>query len=170
MTSISRLLVVMPRRRLRSNRSPRSGTNRPFRAEPTASVFRVEQKSGTRLEPHDAHSHAAKINSRRTNHLELFDMDDLERSFLRRPYFFDDGLDAAGEEMRGFHHLSFARNLGAQYEWPVLMWQTNPDFPAPGAGMDALYGPGGAANIGGGYYFMPAAPDDGDHLGSRLSL
>jgi deferrochelatase/peroxidase EfeB len=133
-------------------------------------VFGVEQKTGTRLEPHDAHAHAAKMNPRRPNHLDLFDMSDLERRFLRRPYFFDDGLDAEGEEVRGLHHLSFARNLGAQYEWPVLMWQTNPDFPTPGAGMDALYGPGGAANIGGGYYFMPRAAQGDDHLGAGLGL
>jgi len=153
-------------------RKVRRRMKRFFDLSPTAqeAVFGVEKKSGTRLEPHDAHSHAAKINPRRVNHLDLFGMDDLERRFLRRPYFFDDGLDAAGEEIRGLHHLSFARNLGVQYEWPVLMWQTNPDFPTKGAGMDALYGPGGAANIGGGYYFMPAAAADGDHLGSGLGL
>ncbi|WP_158266614.1 Dyp-type peroxidase [Allosphingosinicella deserti] len=153
-------------------RKIRRRMKRFFDLSPTAqeSVFGVEKKSGTRLEPLDAHSHVAKINPRRTNHLDLFDMDDLERRFLRRPYFFDDGLDAAGEELRGLHHLSFARNLGAQYEWPVLMWQTNPDFPVPGAGIDNLYGTGGASNIAGGYYFMPAAASGDDHLGTRLGL
>jgi deferrochelatase/peroxidase EfeB len=143
-----------------------------FALDPKAQqgVFGVEKQTGTRLGPHDAHSHVAKINPRRPNHRDLFDMDDLERRFLRRPYFFDDGLDAAGDEVRGLHHLSFARNLGAQYEWPVLMWQTNPDFPEPGTGTDALYGPGGAANIAGGYYFMPAAAADGEHLGAGLGL
>lgn len=133
-------------------------------------VFGVDKKTGVRLNPHEAHAHAAKINPRRPNHRDLFDMDDLERRFLRRPYFFDDGVDADGQELRGLHHLSFARNLGAQYEWPVLMWQTNPDFPEKGTGVDALYGPGGAANIGGGYYFMPAAASRTDHLGTGLGL
>jgi deferrochelatase/peroxidase EfeB len=110
------------------------------------------------------------MNPRRPNHRDLFGMDDLERRFLRRPYFFDYGLDAVGQVVRGLHHLSFARNLGAQYEWPVLMWQTNPDFPTPGAGRDALYGPGGAANIGGGYYFMPGAALKGDYVGAGLNL
>ncbi|WP_189413696.1 MULTISPECIES: Dyp-type peroxidase [unclassified Mesorhizobium] len=139
-------------------------------AQDQEAVFGVDKKTGVRLEPHQAHAHAAKINPRRPNHRDLFDMDDLERRFLRRPYFFDDGLDADGEELRGLHHLSFARNLGVQYEWPVLMWQTNPDFPVKGTGQDALYGPGGAANIGGGYYFMPAAANDADHLGTGLGL
>lgn len=133
-------------------------------------VFGVEKKTGERLKRHEAHAHAAKINPRRENHRDLFDMSDLHRRFLRRPYFFDDGLDADGEELRGLHHLSFARNLGAQYEWPVLMWQTNPDFPEKGSGRDALYGPGGAANIGGGYYFIPAAARGADHLGTGIGL
>lgn len=143
-----------------------------FALSPAAqeAVFGVDKKTGARLEPHDAHAHAAKINPRRANHLDLFDMDDLERRFLRRPYFFDDGLDADGVELRGLHHLSFARNLGAQYEWPVLMWQTNPDFPEKGTGTDALYGPGGAANVAGGYYFVPAAAAEDEHLGTGLGL
>jgi deferrochelatase/peroxidase EfeB len=107
------------------------------------------------------------MNPKREGHIDLFGMQDKQRRFLRRPYFFNDGLDACGEEVRGLHHLSFARDLGAQYEWPVLMWQTNPDFPVPGTGHDALYGPGGASNIGGGYYFVPAAPISG-RLGGDL--
>jgi Sigma-70, region 4 len=80
-----------------------------------------------------------------------------------------DGLDARGEEVRGLHHLSFARNLAAQYEWPVQMWEMNKDFPNPGTGRDALYEVGGAANIGGGYFFLPpAAKSEKDYLGSAL--
>ena len=143
-----------------------------FQLSPDAqeAVFGVEKKTGTRLETPAAHSHVAKINPRRPNHFDLFGMDDLERRFLRRPYFFDDGLDIAVDELRGLHHLSFARDLAAQYEWPVLMWQTNTDFPTPGAGRDALYGPGGAANIGGGYFFMPRAAGDDAYLGEGLGL
>jgi deferrochelatase/peroxidase EfeB len=121
------------------------------------SVFGVERLTGERL-AHPAHeAHAIKMNPRRPDPDFLGVRDDT-RHFLRRPYFFDDGLDASGEESRGLHHLSFARNLLAQYEWPVQMWQMNPDFPEPGTGLDALYRPeGGAANVGGGYYFMPRA-------------
>ena len=130
-------------------------------------VFGVERLSGDRLKQPNPHAHAPKINPRR-DHPDLFGFMDESRRFLRRPYFFDDGLDATGEEVRGLHHLSFARNLAAQYEWPVHMWQMNKDFPHPGAGLDALYEIGGAANIGGGYYFMPRAAAEGDYIGSAL--
>ena len=94
---------------------------------------------------------------------------DASRHFFRRPYFFDDGLDASGGELRGLHHVSFVRNLTTQYEWPVLLWQTNPNFPKEGTGMDALYARGGAVNIGGGYYFIPAAAQSADdYIGSGL--
>ena len=46
----------------------------------------------------------------------------------------------------------------------------DPDFPEKGTGHDALYGPGGASNIGGGYYFMPAAAGDSDHFGTGLGF
>lgn len=131
-------------------------------------VFGVERLSGERLEQTNPHAHAAKLNPRR-EHPDLFGFMDDSRKILRRPYFFDDGLDASGEESRGLHHLSFARNLAAQYEWPVHMWQMNRNFPHPGAGLDALYEVGGAANIGGGYYFMPrAAPAEDDYIGAAL--
>lgn len=133
-------------------------------------VFGVERVTGERFEHPNPHAHAPKINPRR-DHPDLFGRMDTSRRFLRRPYFFDDGLDANGVEVRGLHHLSFVRNLGEQYEWPVHMWQMNPDFPKKGEGIDALYRIGGAANIGGGYYFMPPAPDydnKDDYLASAL--
>lgn len=131
-------------------------------------VFGVHRNSGKRLpaSPHTAH--AQKMNPDRP-HPDLFGRMDKSRRFLRRPYFFNDGLDAHGDEVRGLHHLSFARDLVTQYEWPVLMWEMNRDFPAPGAGLDALYGLGGASNIGGGYYFVPRNPrSDNEHFGSLL--
>lgn len=131
-------------------------------------VFGVEKSSGLRKLSMPDHAHAQKMNPRRRNHRDLFGKEDEERRFLRRPYFFNDGIGADGMEMRGLHHLSFVRNLGAQYEWPVLMWQTNPDFPFRGAGRDDLYTSGGASNIGGGYYFMPPAPRSSAYLGSQL--
>ncbi len=131
-------------------------------------VFGVESKTGERLGAAPAQAHGPKMNPRRDTP-DLFGLQDSSRRILRRPYFFNDGLDADGEEVRGLHHLSFARNLAVQYEWPVEMWQMNKDFPHPGAGPDALYGVGGAANIAGGYYFMPPAPlAKGDYIGSGL--
>jgi deferrochelatase/peroxidase EfeB len=133
-------------------------------------VFGVEKKSGERLPGANPHAHSPKMNPRRDDP-DLFGIMDQSRRILRRPYFFDDGLDEAGEEVRGLHHLSFARNLGAQYEWPVHMWQMNPNFPTPGTGLDVLYGIGGAANIGGGYYFIPAGPAGDDcPVGAGLGL
>ena len=64
--------------------------------------------------------------------------------------------------------MSFVRRLTDQYEWPVLMWQTNPDFPIKGAGGDELYKSGGAANMTGGYYFMPAAAPANGYIGAGL--
>ena len=108
-------------------------------------VFGVYKQTGLRVDAKGRPnpnitptSHAEKMNPRRTT-TDLFGIRDQSRRFLRRPYFFNDGLDATGEEIRGVHHLSFARNLTTQYEWPVLMWQTNPDFPKKGTGRDALY-------------------------------
>jgi deferrochelatase/peroxidase EfeB len=131
-------------------------------------VFGVERTTGHRLSGASPHAHAPKMNPRR-DRPDLFGMMDDRRRILRRPYFFNDGLDEAGEEVRGLHHLSFARSLGTQYEWPVLMWQMNPDFPTAGSGMDVLYKIGGAANVGGGYYFIPAAqPGAGRPIGAEL--
>jgi deferrochelatase/peroxidase EfeB len=131
-------------------------------------VFGVERTSGLRLAAANSRAHAPKMNPRR-EHPDLFGIMDHERRMLRRPYFFNDGLDSQGEEVRGLHHLSFARDLAKQYEWPVQMWQMNRNFPTPGTGLDPLYGIGGAANVGGGYYFMPAAPVGADDwIGSGL--
>lgn len=133
-------------------------------------IFGVDKQTGVRLKAFPADAHAAKMNPRRANHRDLFNREDLSRRFLRRPYFFDDGVDGNGEELRGLHHMSFARDLGSQYEWPVLMWQTNPDFPTKGVGRDALYRVGGATNVSGGYYFMPPASGSGRFLGEGLGL
>lgn len=130
-------------------------------------IFGVDKDSGDRHDepPHD--SHAFKMNPRRDDP-DFMGIIDTSRRFLRRPYFFNDGLDAQGLELRGIHHISFVRDLVSQYEWPVLMWQTNKDF-NDGPGMDALYARGGAANIGGGYYFVPpAARSSSDYIGSGM--
>lgn len=139
-----------------------------FKKSDQEKIFGVDKHSGIRKPDPKPNSHGSKMNPRRGDHLDLFDCQDEERRFLRRPYFFNDGIDSTGEEIRGVHHLSFSRNLIKQYEWPVQMWQTNPNFPTPGSGNDALYGPGGAANIAGGYYFFPPSPNESRHLGSDL--
>jgi deferrochelatase/peroxidase EfeB len=131
-------------------------------------IFGTDTKSGERRKrnPHD--SHAPKMNPRRKEP-DFTGTPDDSRHFFRRPYFFDDGLDPEGNEVRGLHHVSFVRNVITQYEWPILLWQTNKDFPVKDSGIDALYARGGAANIGGGYYFMPAAAwTDGDFVGAGL--
>jgi deferrochelatase/peroxidase EfeB len=138
-------------------------------------VFGVNSKTGLRVDKTTGRkhlntastSHAPKINPKRIDP-DLFGMMDESRRFLRRPYFFNDGLDSDGEEIRGLHHISFARNLGVQYEWPVQMWQMNPDFPKPGTGRDALYDLGGAENISAGYYFIPPAASARSYIGARL--
>lgn len=132
-------------------------------------VFGVHRTTGIRHDHAAPSSHSPKMNPRRTE-ADLFGAHDDSRRFLRRPYFFTEGVAESGEELRGLHHLSFARNLGHQYEWPVHMWQMNPDFPAPGTGIDALYEKvGGARNVGGGYFFIPpAAVAQDDYLGSAL--
>jgi deferrochelatase/peroxidase EfeB len=130
-------------------------------------VFGVD-KEGVRITTPAPESHAQKMNPMRGGHRDLLGLEDESRRFLRRPYFFDDGVGADGQEVRGVHHLSFTRDLVSHYEWPVLMWQTNPDFPTKGAGQDRLYKDGGAANIGGGYYFVPPAAEKGGMIGEGL--
>jgi deferrochelatase/peroxidase EfeB len=100
-------------------------------------------------------SHKCKVNPRRAKP-DLFDIKDEDRQIVRRPYFYDDGVDASLQELRGVHHLSFMRNLGLQYEWRVQMWEMNSKFPGSSTGIDLLYEPnGGASNVGGGYFFVP---------------
>jgi deferrochelatase/peroxidase EfeB len=118
-------------------------------------VVGTHKNTGVRLNAPPPCSHAFKLNPRR-NVPDLMGMLDKDRQILRRPYFYDDGIDDDGQELRGLHHLSFTRQLGLAYDWRIRMWQMNVDFPAKGAGGDALYGRlGGAMNVGGGYYFIP---------------
>ncbi len=120
----------------------------------------AKKDTGDRLSNAPPYCHKYKVNPNR-NKPDLFGIKDDDRQILRRPYFYDDGLDAKGDDLRGVHHLSFVRNLGRQYEWRVQMWEMNPNFPAKNTGIDALYNPaGGASNVGGGYYFVPGVSDE----------
>ncbi|HZQ44644.1 MAG TPA: Dyp-type peroxidase [Acidobacteriaceae bacterium] len=119
-------------------------------------IVGTHKKTGERLKDPPPCSHAFKLNPRRKTP-DLMGILDQQRQILRRPYFYDDGVDKDGIELRGLHHLSFTRHLGTAYDWRIRMWQMNPDFPADRAGCDALYGRfGGAMNVGGGYYFIPS--------------
>jgi deferrochelatase/peroxidase EfeB len=123
-------------------------------------IMGADRSTGEALVRMPAHCHKFKMNPRRERP-DLFGIRDEDRQMLRRPYFYDDGLDVRGCEQRGVHHMSFVRNLGLQYEWRIRMWQMNPSFPAEGSGTDSLYGAlGGATNVGGGYYFMPGISDE----------
>ena len=129
-------------------------------------IFGTEKNTGKRLKSRAHASHSFKLHPDRPE-TDLFDCRDSERRFLRRPYFYFQGVSPEGTELRGLHHLSFARDLKKQYEWPVLMWQTNPDFPVRGTGVDALYSI--TINVGGGYYFCPPSPRTlSDCFGSEM--
>jgi deferrochelatase/peroxidase EfeB len=119
-------------------------------------VMGAQRNTGERIVAPSC-SHKIKMNPKRVQP-DVLGIKDDDRQMLRRPYFYNDGLDASGEECRGVHHMSFVRNLQLQYEWRVLMWQMNENFPSKGEGSDTLYKPeGGASNVGGGYYFIPGA-------------
>lgn len=118
-------------------------------------IMGADRNTGEPIAGMPAHCHKFKMNPRR-DEPDLLGIKDDQRQILRRPYFYDDGLDAQGHELRGVHHMSFARNLALQYEWRIQMWQMNKHFPKPHSGADSLYDPsGGAMNVGGGYYFLP---------------
>lgn len=113
-------------------------------------------------------AHIRKVQPRRPG-VDLFGIGDLERRFLRRGYSYFDGFDGSGNISCGLLFLAFMRDLRKQFEWPVQSWQTNPDFPDPGTGIDSLYGKGILSNVSGGYYFCPPAPlGAGDFLGASM--
>lgn len=124
-------------------------------------------------DPHDTAdgpltAHIRKVQPRRPG-VDLFGISDLERRFLRRGYPYFEGLDATGSASSGLLFLAFMSDLRKQFEWPVQSWQTNPDFPSPGTGIDILFGSGVLSNVSGGYYFCPPAPAGAeDFLGSAM--
>jgi deferrochelatase/peroxidase EfeB len=101
-------------------------------------------------------AHIRKVQPRRAGE-DLFKIADLDRRFLRRNYPYFEGLETTGRISCGLLFLAFMRDLRKQFEWSAQMWQTNPDFPLPGTGIDALYGRGVLSNVRGGYYFCPAS-------------
>lgn len=112
-------------------------------------------------------AHIRKVQPRRPG-VDILGTSDLERRFLRRAYPFFDGLDSARSVSCGLLFMAFMRNLRKQFEWPVQMWQTNPAFPLPGTGIDALYAKKILTNVAGGYYFCPSAPTRSAFVGSGM--
>lgn len=112
-------------------------------------------------------AHIRKVQPRRPG-VDLFGASDLERRFLRRAYPFFDGLDSSHSVHCGLLFMAFMRNLRKQFEWPVQMWQTNPDFPLRDTGIDTLYAKRILSNIAGGYYFCPPAPTENSFVGSGM--
>lgn len=104
--------------------------------------------------------HIRKVQPRRPEK-DLFEVDDLDRRFLRRPYPFYDGLGIGDNQSdAGLHFIAYMKSLQNQFEHVTNMWQLNPDFPTLGAGIDALYKEEIFSTLGGGYYFCPPAPKD----------
>jgi len=89
-------------------------------------------------------SHVRKANPRR--------MGDSERRILRRgyPLVRRDGATLA----RGLAFVAFARSLSTQFEFITRAWLNNPNFPTPGAGVDAM-SQFVLPAVCGGYYFAP---------------
>lgn len=113
-------------------------------------------------------AHIRKVQPRRPG-VDLFGIADLDRRFLRRGYPFFETEPTTGSASSGLLFMAFMRDLRKQFEWPVLNWQTNPDFPRKGSGIDALYGNKILSNVNGGYYFCPAAPHGtDDFVGSAM--
>lgn len=100
---------------------------------------------------------------------DLFGVDDLDRTFLRRPYPFFDGVGVDGRPLVGLHFVAYMRSILEQFEHVTQMWQTNPDFPVPGTGMDVLFAKGIIEATSGGYYFCPPSPKvDEKFLGEAI--
>lgn len=114
-------------------------------------------------------AHIRKVQPRRPG-VDLLGIADLDRRFLRRGYPYFDGIDATGRVSCGLLFLAFMHDLRRQFEWAAQMWQTNPDFPVRGTGIDALYGRGVLSNVTGGYFFCPpaAGPAETDFIGMGM--
>ncbi|MEY2927734.1 MAG: hypothetical protein RL367_2211 [Pseudomonadota bacterium] len=114
-------------------------------------------------------AHIRKVQPRRSK-ADLFGIPDLERRFLRRPYPFFDGVEkGSGHTVNGLQFVAFMKSIQQQFEHVVNMWQMNPDFPVPDAGIDALFANQILSTLDGGYYFCPPGlQHKGDYFGSGL--
>jgi deferrochelatase/peroxidase EfeB len=55
---------------------------------------------------------------------------------------------------RGLVFVCFGRTITTQFEFITRAWTTNPNFPTPGAGIDA-FRQFEASVLSGGYFFVP---------------
>lgn len=78
--------------------------------------------------------------------------DDARRIFRRGYPLIATGPD--GQLQRGLVFICFARTTSTQAEFILRAWLRNPDFPVPGAGVDALLA-FDTNVLAGGYYFIP---------------
>lgn len=107
--------------------------------------------------------HIQKVQPRRPG-VDFCGISDLDRRFLRRAYPYFEELESPGEVSLGRLFFAFMRALGQQAEWAVQIWQSNPDFPVKGVGVDPLFSHHIAATLAGGHYFMPPAPSNGEEF------
>jgi deferrochelatase/peroxidase EfeB len=77
--------------------------------------------------------------------------DDAARRLFRRGYPLI--LANVDRTLRGLVFVAFARTITTQFEFATRAWTANPDFPSPGAGLDALRA--FEAVLCGGYFFVP---------------
>jgi deferrochelatase/peroxidase EfeB len=78
--------------------------------------------------------------------------DDAARRIFRRGYPLIIANTSALQ--RGLVFICFGRTLSTQFEFITRAWTTNPDFPAPGTGVDTLRQ--FEQVVAGGYFFIPA--------------
>lgn len=81
---------------------------------------------------------------------------DEQRRIYRRGYPLYEGGD--GAIRRGLVFLCYGRTLSTQFEFITCGWTTNPNFPAPGTGVDLLRAFDSDV-LAGGYYFVPPLDD-----------
>jgi deferrochelatase/peroxidase EfeB len=85
--------------------------------------------------------------------------DDAKRRIFRRGYPIV--LPTVEGTKRGLVFVCFGRTITTQFEFITRAWTTNPDFPTPGAGIDA-FRQFETSVLSGGYYFTPplASPNE----------
>jgi deferrochelatase/peroxidase EfeB len=92
-------------------------------------------------------AHIRKANPRRTKAV----------AFIRLPLF-RRGAPWKDGENEGMHFLAFQSNIREVFGFMMQNWMNDPNFPQPGAGVDALLGPGQpfVNMMGGEFFFAPS--------------
>lgn len=84
---------------------------------------------------------------------------DAQRRIFRRGYPLL-LTSAEGTMQRGLLFLAYARTISTQFEFMMMAWLKNQDFPSPGAGIDPLLAFESQV-LAGGNYFVPPVSDPG---------